>query len=60
LFTLLKLDNIRSSARSKADTVREALDPEDKLTALYARWFDDLAEMTNRAINEINEYSEEV
>ena len=60
LLTLLKLDNIRSSARNKADLVREGLDEDDKLLALYAQWFEDLADMTNRAINELNDSSEEI
>ena len=59
LLTLLKLDGIRSSARSKSNTITEhgELDPG---AALYARWFDELAEQVNRAINELNEASEEV
>ena len=60
LLTLLKLDNIGSSARNKADLVREGLDEDDKLLALYAQWFEDLADMTNRAINELNDSSEEI
>ena len=59
LLTLLKLDGIRSSARSKSNTITEhgELDPG---AALYARWFDELAEQVNRAINKLNEASEEV
>ena len=59
LLTLLKLDGIRSSARSKSSTITEygELDPGAQL---YARWFDELAEQANRAINELNEASEEV
>jgi len=61
LLTLLKLDAIRSSATSKADTIREChehdMHPE---TQLYLRWFDELAEQTNRAINELDQASEEV
>lgn len=59
LLALLKLDGIRSSARSKSSTITEhgELDPGAQL---YARWFDELAEQANRAINELNEASEEV
>ena len=59
LLTLLKLDGIRSSAKSKSSTITEhgELDPG---AALYARWFDELAEQANRAINELNAASEEV
>ena len=60
LLTLLKLDNIRSSARNKAEVIREGLDPDDQMAALYAQWFDDVADMTNRAIDEINNSSEEI
>ena len=59
LLTLLKLDNIRSSARNKAEVIREYLDENDKQSELYARWFDDLAEQANRAINELNASSTE-
>lgn len=59
MLTLLKLDAIRSSAKSKADTITEhgELDPGAQL---YAKWFDELAEQANRAINELNEASEEI
>lgn len=58
LLTLLKLDGIRSSARSKSSTITEhgELDPGAQL---YARWFDELAEQANRAIDELNEASED-
>lgn len=59
LLTLLKLDNIRSSARNKAEVIREYLDENDKQSELYARWFDDLAEQANRAIDELNASSTE-
>ena len=59
LLALLKLDGIRSSARSKSNTITERgeLDP---VAQLYARWFDELAEQANRAIDELNQAGEEV
>lgn len=59
MLTLLKLDGIRSSARSKSNTITEHGDL-DPGAQLYAKWFDELAEQANRAINELNEASEEV
>lgn len=61
MLTLLKLDAIRSSATSKADTIRECngvdMSPEAQL---YMRWFEELADQTNRAINELDQASEEI
>jgi hypothetical protein len=59
LLTLLKLDNIRSNARNKSKVIMEHNEG-DQVAMMYARWFDDIADQTNRAIDEINEASEEV
>ena len=59
LLTLLNLDNIRSSARSKADVLLETLGDSDPNKELYIRWFTELADQTNRAINTLNEASED-
>lgn len=59
LFTLLKLDGIRSSARNKAQVLTETVEDNDPNKELYIRWFNEIAEQSNRAINEINDYSQE-
>jgi len=59
LLALLKLENIRSSAINKREVILESIEDEDPQSQLYARWFDDIAEQTNRAINELNQSSEE-
>ena len=59
LLTLLNLDNIRSSARNKAEVLSETLGDEDPNRELYIRWFTEIAEQTNRAINTLNEASED-
>jgi len=60
LLTLLNLDNIRSSALSKAEVLAETVEDGDPNKELYIRWFTEIAEQTNRAMNTINEASEEV
>lgn len=60
LLTLLNLDNIRSSARNKAQVLIETMDDNDPNRELYVRWFTEIAEQTNRAINTLNEASEDV
>lgn len=59
LLTLLNLDNIRSSARNKAQVLSETLGDEDPNRELYIRWFTEIADQTNRAINTLNEASED-
>ena len=58
LLALLKLENIRSSAINKREVILDHMEEDDPSASLYARWFDDIAEQTNRAINELNEASE--
>ena len=60
MLALLKLENIRSSARNKREVILDHIDDNDPSAELYARWFDDIAQQANRAINELNEASEEV
>lgn len=59
LLTLLNLDNIRSSARNKAQVLDETMEENDPNKELYIRWFTEIAEQTNRAINTISEASED-
>ena len=59
LLALLNLDNIRSSARNKAQVLSETLGDDDPNRELYIRWFTEIAEQTNRAINTLNEASED-
>lgn len=59
LLTLLNLDSIRSSATSKAQVLTDTMEDDDPNKELYARWFTELAEQTNRAINTLNEASED-
>ena len=58
LLTFLKLDNIRSSARSKRDTILES-STVSNLDELYAKWFMEIEEQVDRAIDELNEASVE-
>ena len=58
MLALLKLENIRSSAINKREVILDHMEEGDPSAELYARWFDDIAEQTNRAINELNEASE--
>jgi hypothetical protein len=59
LLTLLNLDGIRSSACNKADVLAETLGDDDPNKELYIRWFTELADQANRAINTLNDASEE-
>lgn len=61
LLTLLKLDSIRSSAISKRDILLESLEYEQDRAGvtLYAKWFDELVDQTDRAINDLNKSSED-
>jgi hypothetical protein len=59
LLTLLNLDNIRSSARNKAQVLGETVEDDDPNKELYIRWFTEIADQTNRAINTLNEASED-
>lgn len=59
LLTLLNLDNIRSSARNKAQVLGETVEDNDPNKELYIRWFTEIAEQANRAINTINDASED-
>ena len=59
LLTLLNLDNIRSSARNKAQVLSETVEDSDPNKELYIRWFTEIADQTNRAINTLNEASED-
>ena len=59
LLTLLNLDNIRSSARNKAQVLSETVEDSDPNKELYIRWFTEIAEQSNRAINTLNEASED-
>ena len=59
LLTLLNLDNIRSSARNKAQVLAETVEYSDPNKELYIRWFTEIADQTNRAINTLNEASED-
>lgn len=58
MLALLKLENIRSSAINKREVIRDHMEEGDLSAELYARWFDDIAEQSNRAINELNQASE--
>lgn len=59
LLTLLNLDNIRSSARNKAQVLSETVEDNDPNKELYIRWFTEIADQANRAINTLNEASED-
>lgn len=59
LLALLNLDNIRSSARSKAQVLTETMEDNDPNKELYVRWFTEIADQTNRAINTLNDASED-
>lgn len=59
LLALLKLEDIRSSAINKREVIQGYMEEEDPQAELYARWFDDIAQQANRAINELNRASEE-
>ena len=59
MLALLKLENIRSSAINKREVIKDYMEQEDLQSELYARWFDDIAQQANRAINELNQSSEE-
>ena len=59
LLALINLDNIRSSARNKAQVLAETVEDNDPNKELYIRWFTEIAEQTNRAINTLNEASED-
>lgn len=59
LLTLLKLDNIRSSAQNKADVIAETMNPHDQLQVLYNGWFQELADHADRVITELNAASED-
>ena len=58
LLTLLKLESIRGDALRHSETILEHGEstPTEKL---YARWFAELADKSNRAINELNDNSKE-
>ena len=56
LLTLLKLDDLRSSAQNKADVLDETA---GDLERLYKRWFQELADHTDRIIDELNQSSED-
>lgn len=58
LLTFLKLDNIRSSARSKRNTILESSSL-NNLDQLYAKWFTEIEDEVNRALNDLNEASVE-
>lgn len=60
LLTLLKLDNIRSSAQNKADVIAETMNPHDQLEVMHKRWFQELADQTDRVITELNTASEDI
>ena len=60
LLTLLKLDNIRSSAQNKADVIAETMNPHDQLEEMHKRWFQELADQTDRVITELNAASEDI
>ena len=59
LLTLLKLDNIRSSAQNKADVISETMNPHDQLEMMHMRWFQELADQADRVITELNDASED-
>lgn len=59
LLTLLKLDNIRSSAQNKADVIAETMNPHDQLEKMHMRWFQELADQADRVITELNDASED-
>lgn len=59
LLTLLKLDNIRSSAQNKADVIAETMNPHDQLEMMHKRWFQELADQADRVITELNDASED-
>lgn len=59
MLALLKLENIRSSATNKREVILDSIGNNDPASELYARWFDDIAQQANRAINELNQSSEE-
>ena len=59
LLTLLKLDNIRSSAQNKADVIAETMNPHDQLEMMHKRWFQELADQADRVITELHEASVE-
>ena len=59
LLTLLKLDNIRSSAQNKADVIAETMNPHDQLEMMHKRWFQELADQADRVITELNAASED-
>ena len=60
LLALLKLDSIRSNARSKAEVIGQSESSrDDGMEALYKRWFEDIADQVNRAMDDLNESSEE-
>ena len=59
LLTLLKLDNIRSSAQNKADVIAETMNPHDQLEMMHKRWFQELANQADRVIVELNAASED-
>lgn len=59
MLALLKLENIRSSAINKREVIRDYMEEDDRSAELYSRWFDDIAQQANRAINELNDASEE-
>lgn len=54
LNTLLKLDNIRSDARRKAQVIQESPGSNDGTDRLYIRWFEEIADQANRAIDDLN------
>ena len=60
LLALLNLDNIRSSARNKAQVLAETMEGDDPNRELHIRWFTEIADQANRAINTLNEASEDV
>lgn len=59
LLALLKLEGIRTSATNKREVILDRMEQDDPHAELYSRWFDDIAQQANRAINELNQASEE-
>lgn len=59
LLTLLKLENIRSSAKNKADVIQQSNDMTNPNDQLYKRWFDEIAAQADRAIADLNAASVE-
>lgn len=58
LLTLLKLDDLRSSALNKAIVLEES-STGGEMENLYKRWFQELADHTDRIMDELNQSSED-